>query len=148
MFGVDPTECDVGEEWDWNAMACVTAGQAVTPTPQLPPPSALPPPPSFPSPAPAPAPVPPPSFFEKYKTPILVVGAIVVAGTVAYLIADSRSTAATPNKKRGTVKHRGTVRKRRLARYKAYGSSWGPGGSVVSVPPGKKLYKPRLKTRR
>ena len=102
MFGIDPTECDAGEEWDWTAMACVTAGQAVTPTPQLPPPSAFPPPPQFPSPAPAPAPAPPPTFFEKYKTPILVAGAVAAALVVGYMItpSESASRAPTPNKSR------------------------------------------------
>lgn len=98
MFGFDDLTCDAGEEWDWNAMACVTAGQAVTPTPPLPPPSQMPIPSLPPAPMPAPTPAPaPPTFFEKYKTPILVVGAIVVAGTLAYWVSDSGGSRATPN---------------------------------------------------
>lgn len=31
--GLEPLNCPPGEEFDLNAMACVTAGQAVTPVP-------------------------------------------------------------------------------------------------------------------
>lgn len=77
----------------------------------------------------------------------LAVGAAVAVLGGAWWLLWGRKKKATPNARRGTVKHRGTVRKRRLARYKAYGTSHGPGGSVGSVPPGKKLYRARLKKR-
>lgn len=103
MFGVDPMSCDEGEEWDWNAMACVTAGQAVIPTPQLPPPQPMPLPGPMPLPPPPPPPTPapaPPTFFQKYKTPILVVGAVVVAGALVYWISDTREATSNPGRKR------------------------------------------------
>lgn len=101
MFGVDPITCDVGEEFDWTVMTCVTAGQAVTPTPQLPPPLPMPQPPvPMPAPPPPPPTPAPPTFFQKYKTPILVVGAVVVAGAIVYWISDTRSATPNPSRKR------------------------------------------------
>jgi hypothetical protein len=88
-LGVDDLTCGEGEEWDWNAMTCVTAGQAITPTPQ-PPPAPLPPFVTTP-PIMAPPPV-EPTFYEKYKTPILVAGAVAAALVVGYLVTPSTAT--------------------------------------------------------
>lgn len=96
-YGLDDLSCPEGEEWDFNAMACVTAGQAVIPAPA--PPQNLPVPTAPPSqslPVPVPAPL-PQTFFQKYKTPIIVVGAILVTGALAYWVSDSGGSSATPN---------------------------------------------------
>lgn len=77
----------------------------------------------------------------------MTVGGVAAVGYGVYWLA-TRKKSATPNRRRGTVKHRGTVRKRRLARYKAYGTTYGPGGSIASIPPGKKLYRPRFSRKR
>lgn len=62
-----------------------------------------------------------------------------VVGVGVYFFGKKKRT-ATANRRRGTIKHRGTVRKRRRARYKRYGSA-----HPMSVPRGRNLYRSRMK---
>jgi hypothetical protein len=77
-LGVDPLGCGPGEEFDWTSMQCVTAGQAITPSPPVPtqvPP--LPPIPSMPPQSAPPVAAPPARSALEPWIPALVVGGIV-----------------------------------------------------------------------
>jgi hypothetical protein len=84
-YGADPISCGPGEEFDWNAMACVTAGQAVTPTPPLPSTVPIPLPKPGPGPAPAPAPqapaVEPPNYIPWIVGGVAVLGVVLLVAT-------------------------------------------------------------------
>lgn len=103
--GLTPIQCDDGEEWDWNAMACVTAGQATVPAipstpvsiptsiPSLPLPSPPPPPP------PPPPPTPPPGSNLASMMPWLIGGGVALLA-VGLIVAATGSKQAQPNRRR------------------------------------------------
>lgn len=101
-LGTDPVACDVGEEWDWNAMACVTAGQAVTPSPQLPQnvpvPLPKPVPQGQPAPGPGSAPVVQQASALEQAAPWLLGGAVLLG--VLALALSSRRASPNPRRKR------------------------------------------------